>query len=198
MKKLSFFIVNFLMLAIAFSSFFIKPSFADENAEIETFIENFSADFEKISKLNTQIEKEEASYNLANKILDLKWISNFILGKYRNDFDEKTKEDFTTYYSKSLIKNYISFIDSYKKENYKILSIDKKKENTFLVSTLIKIKDKDVNNSFRIIKRGGRYYITDVITEGVSFISAQRSEVGSIISSGKFDEFLSKLKEENK
>lgn len=187
-----------LILTIIFGAFSSQKSFADENADIEKFIENFSIEFEKISKLGTQAQKEKASYDLANKILDLNWISNFILGKYRNDFDEKTKKDFTIYYSKSLIKNYISFIDSYKKENYKILSIEKKKENTFSVSTLIKIKDKDVNNSFRVIKKNNNYYITDVITEGVSFISAQRSEIGSIISSGKFDEFLNKLREENK
>ena len=190
MKKIFLFI--FLLFA------FVGTTLANENAEIEKFIANFSVEFEKISKLGSQSDKEKATYNLANKILDLNWMSNFILGKSRNDFDEKTKKEFVDYFSKSLIRNYISFVDSYKKENYKILNIEKKKENLFMVSTIIKLQDKEVNNSFRITKKGNSYYITDVIAEGVSFISSQRSEIGSIISSGKFNEFLEKIKAENR
>lgn len=186
----------FLYVFILFS--FIGNLMANENANIEKFIDGFSGEFERISKLTSQSEKEKATYLLANKILDLNWMSNFILGKSRNDFDEKTKKEFVEYYSKSLIKNYISFVDSYKKENYKILNIEKKKDNLFMVATLIKLQDKEVNNSFRVIKKGDNYYITDVIAEGVSFISSQRNEIGSIISSGKFNEFLEKLKSENR
>ncbi len=171
---------------------------ATENSEIEDFIENFSIEFEKISKLKTQKEKEDITYNLANKILDLNWIGNFILGKNRNSFDENTKKNFIKYYSKSLIKNYISFLDSYKKENYKILKIEKKKENLFMVDTTIKLQDKSVNNTFRIIKKNNNYYITDIIAEGISFIANQRTEIESIISAGKFNDFVNKLKIENK
>ncbi len=189
--------LKYLILILFSFILLINNAKATENSEIENFIENFSAEFEKISKLKTKKEKEDATYDLANKILDLNWIGNFILGKNRNSFDENTKKDFIKYYSKSLIKNYISFLDSYKKENYKILKIEKKKENLFMVDTEIKLQDKSVNNTFRITKKNNIYYITDIITEGISFISNQRMEIESIISNGKFDEFMEKLKKEN-
>ncbi len=189
--------LKYLILILFSFILLINNAKATENSEIENFIENFSIEFEKISKLKTQKEKEDATYDLANKILDLNWIGNFILGKNRNSFDENTKKDFIKYYSKSLIKNYISFLDSYKRENYKILKIEKKKENLFMVDTEIKLQDKSVNNTFRITKKNNIHYITDIITEGISFISNQRMEIESIISNGKFDEFMEKLKKEN-
>lgn len=194
MKKIKY-ILFFVLFCV---NMLLTGNVKANNKEIESFINNFSIEFEKISNMKTNEEKEKASFLLANKILDLKWIGNFILGKYRNSFDEKTKNEFIENYSKNLIKNYITFLDSYKKENYQIISIEKKKENVFGVATLVKLQDKEIKNNFRIIKKNNNYFITDIITEGVSFISAQRAEINSIISSGNFDKFLEDLKNRNK
>ena len=48
-----------------------------------------------------------------------------------------------------------------------------------------------------VYDENNKYYITDIITEGISFISSQRSEVNSIINSKGFDAFLTELETKN-
>ena len=68
--------LKYLILILFSFILLINNAKATENSEIENFIENFSIEFEKISKLKTQKEKEDATYDLANKILDLNWIGS--------------------------------------------------------------------------------------------------------------------------
>lgn len=168
-----------------------------DKKNIENFIENIAIEFENINKIQDSNNKETKVYEISNNILDLKWMGNFILGKHRNTIDESKKNDFIENYSKLLIKNYISILDVYKKDSYKITSIELIKNNTFNVSTVISYDDKNVKNNFKIIKKNDKYFIRDIITEGISFISAQRSEINSVISSKGFDNFLKELKNKN-
>ncbi|MDR1498871.1 MAG: ABC transporter substrate-binding protein [Rickettsiales bacterium] len=174
-----------------------RTSIADEGG-ISNFINDFLAKFEKIDRIGSTVEKEDMAFELANNTFDLDWMGNFILGKYRKELSEEKKRDFIINYSKSLVKNYIPILGVYKKDNYKILSVEPQaKDNVYNVATIVKIDGKDVKNDFRIVKKDNDYYVTDIIVEGVSFISAQRTEINSIISSGNFDEFMRNLQMEN-
>ena len=124
-------------------------------------------------------------------------MANFILGKNRNTITDEEKNEFIENYSRTLIRNYIPVLDVYKNGDYKILSMESSKENNFNVSTIINYNNNEVKNNFKIIKKNNGYFIRDIITEGVSFISAQRSEINSIISSKGFNNFLTTLKEKN-
>lgn len=178
-------------------SLFCFNSYANDSENIKNFIADFSTKFETINN-NNSADKEQQLYNLAKEILNLNWMGNFILGNYRKTIPEDKKADFIEQYSRSLIRNYMSTLAVYKKNSYEILKIEEgKRKGVFNVDTTIKAEDKIINNSFRITKKGDKYYITDIIVEGVSFISSQRSEVSSIISSKGFDAFLQELKEKN-
>lgn len=185
-----------ILLCILFILSLTLKSYSNDNVGISNFIEDFSIKFENINKNSKNKEKD--IYKLANEILDLDWMGNFILGQHRRTISEEKKQKFIEYYSKSLIKNYIPLLDVYKRDSYKILKIEEtKRKGTFNVDTTIRHNDKDVNNTFRIVKKNNKYYITDIITEGISFISSQRSEVNSIINSKGFDAFLTELKTKN-
>lgn len=190
MKKL-------FVLMFALSTFSFRV-FANSDIDIKNFIDNFSKKFENINKITLQKKKEVETFILAQQILDLNWMGNYILGKHKRLLNEQQIKDFVNEYSKFLISNYLSVLDFYIKDRYKIISIEEQKNNIFIVFTTVDYQNnKIVKNNFRIVKKDNRYYITDIITEGVSFISAQRSEVNSIISSIGFEKFMEKLKVKN-
>ena len=195
MKKI--YIIIVILISICFYNNVFANNIDNNVEEINKFINDFSIEFEKISSIKDENLKKESLYKLSNKILDLNWMGNFILGKHRNNIKPNDKKEFIELYSKLLIQNYIPILDVYKKDGYKIISIESKKENTFNVLTLINYNDKEVKNSFRIIKKNNNYFIIDIITEGISFISSQRSEVNSIITSKGFDNFLNDLRKRN-
>lgn len=195
-SKISFMLTFICLIFISFNSFANNLSNTDRNS-INNFVDNFAGEFENISKITNQTLKEESVFKLANNILDLDWMGNFILGKYRKTITPQEKQEFIENYSKILIKNYISVLDVYKKDSYKITSIEQIKENTFNVFTIVNYDNKEVKNNFRIIKKNNKYFIRDIITEGISFISAQRSEINSVITSKGFNNFLNELKTKN-
>lgn len=183
------------VLPLTFLSFQV---FADVNHDITNFIDNFAKKFELIETIEIQKKKEVETFILSRQILDFNWMGNYILGKHRRTISEERIKQFIEEYSKFLIKNYLSVLHYYTGNNYKILSIEKTKDNVYIVSTSVKYKDnKFVKNNFRIVEKGGKYYITDIITEGISFINTQRSEVNSLVTSKGFDKFLEELKAKN-
>ncbi len=178
--------------------FSIPSVFANVNQNITNFINNFAKKFESIETIKIQRKKEIETFILSRQILDFNWMGNYILGRYKKTISEENRKEFIEEYSKFLIRNYLSVLHYYTGDNYKILSIEKTKDNVFVVSTSVKYKeDKFVKNNFRIIEKNGKYYITDIITEGISFINAQRSEVNSLITSKGFGKFLEELKTKN-
>lgn len=195
-SKISFILTFVCLIFVCFNGFANNVSKIDKDG-ISKFINNFAIEFENISKITNQKFKEDSVYTLANNILDLDWMGNFILGKYRKTITQQEKQEFIDNYSKILIKNYISVLDVYKKDSYKIILIEQVKENTFNISSIVKYNDKEVKNNFRIIKKDNKYFIRDIITEGISFISAQRSEINSVITSKGFSKFLNELKIKN-
>ena len=195
-SKISFILAFICLVFVSFNVFANNLSKIDSDS-INKFVNDFAIEFEKISKITNQQHKEYSVYNLANNILDLDWMGNFILGKYRKTITPQEKQEFIENYSKILIKNYISVLDVYKKDSYKITSIEQIKENTFNVFTIVNYDNKEVKNNFRIVKKNNKYFIRDIITEGISFISAQRSEINSVITSKGFNNFLNELKTKN-
>ena len=178
--------------------FSIPSVFANVNQNITNFINNFAKKFESIETIKIQRKKEIETFILSRQILDFNWMGNYILGRYKKTISEENRKEFIEEYSKFLIRNYLSVLHYYTGDNYKILSIEKTKDNVFVVSTSVKYKeDKFVKNNLRIIEKNGKYYITDIITEGISFINAQRSEVNSLITSKGFGKFLEELKTKN-
>lgn len=178
--------------------FSIPSVFANVNQNITNFINNFAKKFESIETIKIQRKKEIETFILSRQILDFNWMGNYILGRHKKTISEENRKEFIEEYSKFLIRNYLSVLHYYTGDNYKILSIEKTKDNVFVVSTSVKYKeDKFLKNNFRIIEKNGKYYITDIITEGISFINAQRSEVNSLITSKGFGKFLEELKTKN-
>lgn len=197
MKSKIPFILAFVCLTFVCFNVFANNVNETDKEGINKLINDFAFEFEQINKIANQQHKEDSVYKLANKILNLDWMGNFILGKYRKTITPQEKQEFIENYSKILIKNYISVLDVYKKDSYKITLIEQIKENTFNVITTVNYDNKEIKNNFRIIKKDNKYFINDIITEGISFISAQRSEINSIITSKGFNNFLNELKIKN-
>ena len=177
----------------------ISLVFANANKGITDFINNFAKKFETIESLDQQRKKEVETFILSRQILDFNWMGDFILGKHKKTITEEEINKFIEEYSKFLIRNYLSVLHYYTGDNYKIVSIEKQKNSSiYIVQTTVKYdNDKLIKNNFRIVEKNGKYYITDIITEGISFINAQRSEVNSLITSKGFDKFLEELKTRN-
>lgn len=188
MKKLLFL---FLLL---FSTLVLSNAKADYNSELEVFIDNMAMNFDRINSIKDENEWTDNAYKYANEILDIKWISNFILGKNRKILNKEQIDEFVRYYSIYLLKNYLSTLSLFSKKNITITSTRESKKDTYFVGLNIKTKDNEIKTELRIVKKKNTFYITDIIAEGVSFINSQRNEINSFIDNNGFDALIEKIK----
>lgn len=156
---------------------------------------------DKVS-LEDKIKKSEA---LMSQNLDLKWMSKFVLGKYRRSLKPEEIESFTDLYSKFIIKSYSKITGLYKKEQtLKLVSESPISDNEYIVKTTLNAPGLDpIRVDFAIRKlEDAKYKVFDIIAEGISLINSNQAEFANIISNSGFkglmEDITSKLSNLNK
>ena len=167
------------------------------NKDIEEFVDTMSKRSQSIvnNEKLTEKQRQEEYKNFASDIVDANWVAKFVLGRNWRDLTPAQQQEFLELYREYLLQNYMPKIKDYNKE-VKVDKIVKQKEKVFMVS--LKTKDKtnrDVFVDFRLIDKDGKILITDIIPEGISFISNQRSDINSAISQNGYDKFIKSLRE---
>ena len=97
-----------ILLCILFILSLTLKSYSNDNVGISNFIEDISIKFENINKNSKNKEKD--IYKLANEILDLDWMGNFILGQHRRTISEEKKQKFIE--KKELLLKLLEFMES--------------------------------------------------------------------------------------
>ena len=191
-------VLKFLLFIIPF----VFNCLADEQKvitsdDVKNFVINISTKSSQIlnnPELNEQ-QKEIEYKNFTNTIIDSNWVAKFILGSNWKNLNLEQKEEFTTLYKEYLLQNYMPKLKDYS-NSLSITKIEKIKEQVYLAYTKTKDKDdRSVNVNFRIIEKDGNLYIIDIIPEGISFISSQRTDVNSSITKNGYNKFIKELKQ---
>ncbi|MDR3078771.1 MAG: ABC transporter substrate-binding protein [Rickettsiales bacterium] len=185
----------FTILLIGLAALWARAT--DRREELKGFLRNFFLKLSRVDSIRDSRRKESELMALVSRDIDLDWIANFILGRHGKGIDGGQRRQFIELYSKYLASSYGSTLSIYRGNNYEFVSVEKQREGIFLVSTVVQFNDKKVKNSFRIVEKDGKFHITDVMVEGISFIAAKRADLNSIIVSKGFDGFLEELRMKN-
>lgn len=141
-------------------------------------------------------QKDKTLRDLFEKSVDTTWISRFVIGVYWRDASDEQKSKYTEFYHKFLMDSYVPKFRSYTDQKFELKSVEALENDEYLVQTEIYTHDKPSLRVDYKIRKGsdGKYKIFDVIAEGVSLITTQRSEFGSIVSRNGIDYLIDKLK----
>ncbi len=188
---------TYIVLVLFFT--FLTTAFAKNiaNKDVENFIKNMSIQSQTILSNSKLSEKQkEAEYKkFTENIVDSDWVARFILGNQWKNLTQDQRKEFQILYKEYLLENYMPKLKDYNKD-LQINKIVKQKDTVYMVYTTTKdMNNRDVNVNFRVIVKDNELYITDIIPEGISFISSQRSDINSAISQSGYDNFIKQLKE---
>lgn len=187
----------FFVLIISFSS----NVFAD-SSNAKKFVDNLSdrAITTITDKSKSSDEKEEELKTLFNDSVDFEWMGKFVMGRYWRVADEDQKQEYNKYYKKFLVSSYIPRFKEYTNEKIVIKDIKSLEEGEYLVDTSIKSSGSaPIIVSYKLRKNdSGDYLIFDVIAEGISLITTQRSDFSGILSRGGIKSLIKKLKAKSK
>jgi len=136
----------------------------------------------------SDVSEEEISQKLEalfTKQVGIGWISRFVLGRQWRQLEEAQKKSYQENYRKFLIKNYTESFREYTADTtYKITrSRPLKRDGQYLVGMEINQpkNPQPIKIDYRLHSHDGAYQITDIVVEGVSLLTTQRSEFSSVI-----------------
>lgn len=173
------------------------------NAEIiktsnpETYAKKLSEEVQRIVGLDVEKkDRQKLLKSLFKDNVDTNFMGKFALGKYYRTLNEEQKDNYLKLYRDYVMYSYIPKFEDYASGEVKILSALKKDKGEYVVKTKLNPKAsdiKDINLDYRIKKKGNSFIINDIIGEGVSYITTQRSDFGGALSKISVESFIGKL-----
>lgn len=132
--------------------------------------------------------------------VDIAWIGRFVLGRFWRQTSDEQKKNYLKEYEAFLVQHYAARFTDYTSGSFKITGTHNDGEGEFTVS--MQIKSGDVGSDpilvdYRVREDGKsskkKFMIFDIIVEGVSMITTQRSEFNSVITSKGLDYLIAQL-----
>ncbi|MGB1539789.1 MAG: MlaC/ttg2D family ABC transporter substrate-binding protein [Rickettsiales bacterium] len=131
-------------------------------------------------------------------VVDVDWVGRFVLGKYWRSATEEQKKAYLDAYRVFLIKHYTSRFADYSGETFELPVAREDRENEYFVRMEIARPAGQapvvVDYRLRYDQAKKDFKVFDIIVEGVSLISTQRSEFGSVVGRKGLDTLIEKLK----
>lgn len=117
------------------------------------------------------------------------------LARHWKERTPEEKNEFITVFSDLLVTSYIGKIEKYTDER---ITYDKetiRSGNKYgVVGTTVITKDLTIPIDYKVIRKDNKWWVYDVVIEGVSFISTYRSQYNKIIKRESYAQLIVKMK----
>jgi len=149
-----------------------------------------------LSKDNKREQIEQVVY--AN--IDFDTLSRLVLARNWQKLTPEQQQEFEAEFKKHLSVTYSRNIDNYRNEGVKVLGEREEARGDRTVQTKVVRGtggDADIAVDYRLREKDGRWYIIDVIVEGVSLVANFRSQFQDIIAGDSPAKLIVLLREKN-
>ncbi len=161
---------------------------ASPTEELKTTIDSIITELKKNPASSQEIKKRRNTIRslVANRF-DYEEMSRRSLARHWNDRTPEERTAFVHVFADLLEASYIERIESYTDEQVIYNKEKIKGKGTYaVVSTTILTKKVDIPIEYKVFLKNNKWWVYDVIIEGVSFISTYRSQYDSIIRKESF------------
>src|SRR5213594_314429 len=135
-------------------------------------------------------DKRVAARKIADDIFDFGETARRSLGRHWAARTQAERDEFVKLFGDLLERSYISRIELYGGDKIQ-------GDQASVLSKLITKAGSDVPIEYRMLKKGERWLVYDVIIEGVSLVSNYRTQFNKIIQTSSFAELVKKMKSRN-
>jgi phospholipid transport system substrate-binding protein len=140
-------------------------------------------------------ERRAAVRKVAEEVFDLGETAKRALGPHWQQRTPAEREEFTQLFADLLESTYIARIDEYGGERIRYVG-EKIDGDAAVVQTRVSTKKgTEAPVEARMLKRGDRWYIYDILIENVSLISNYRAQFDKIIRTSSYAELVKRLRD---
>ncbi len=149
---------------------------------------------ESLKGKDKKTERRDMIRGAISKGFNFKAMAKRSMGKYWKERTPQEREEFTGLFRSLIEISYISKIEGF--TNEKILyEKAKTKNNISVVKTKIVLsKGTEIPINYRLMKRADRWYIYDVVIEGVSLVRNYRTQFSSVLRKKSYSTLVEQLK----
>ncbi len=191
-----------LFVLLCLGGWVVFNSAQAEPADLNAFADNLGRTvIDTVSDASlSEEQKESRLHQLFSENVDVDWIGRFVLGRHWRTASEEQKMSYQTYYREFLINYYVSKFREYHGESFKVLGVQEDSDGNYLLSMeIVRPKEGNVLIDYKVHGMGdSSFRIFDIIVEGVSLITTQRSEFNSVVARNGLDYLISKLEKKSK
>lgn len=192
-------ILNFFKIAILLGAFSYAQANEKDASHFVSDTANRVIEIVKRTDFNEQL-KEDKLNDIFLQVVDTKWIGRFSLGQYWRTINSKEQKEFLDLYTKYLSGMYVPNFKKYTGNVVKVVGSKKLRPNEYLVQTVI-VNPTDQRGDIHVnylLKQDPqlleKFIIFDIVAEGVSLITTQRAELGSVMANNGFNATIELLK----
>jgi phospholipid transport system substrate-binding protein len=192
------------MLRFIVFSFFLLVSFEVSSAvprsQQQDFVHKVAEDVLAVvqsGKPDTRIRAELET--IFTRYIDIDWVGQFVLGKHWRTASQLQKDRFIKAYRSFMIGSYTGRLKEYSGEHYQVNAPRDLQEGKYaLTMELFRAQGKPVLIDYKIRTSADSFKIYDIVVEGISLITTQRSEFDSVVSRKGLDALINALNKKAK
>jgi phospholipid transport system substrate-binding protein len=130
---------------------------------------------------------------------DFRLIAAQVLGRHWRSAGEDQRQAFTTVFRALLINTYAAVFRKYDNQTVDILEVQETSSpDRVLVTTLVRqAGEQDIRVDYRLYRRELRWYIYDVVVDGISLLINYRSEYARVLQQQSLDGLIERLRQKN-
>ncbi len=139
-------------------------------------------------------ERRARVRGIANDIFDWAETAKRSLARHWASRTPAEREEFVKLFGDLLERAYISKIELYGGERIQYLSETVDGDQALVRTKLITKQGNEVPIEYRLLRRGDRWFVYDVVIENVSLISNYRTQFNKIIQTSSYQELVKKMR----
>ena len=180
---------------------FVKPAWAEPDplAVIQAGTQQMLAIFKTCQppEICKTPSYREAIIKIIANHCDFEEMSRRALGRYWEQQSPEKKREFVRLFGTLFCNTYLDRIDASACTNIEVLFLEEKVEDQYAyVRTQINgPRERGIAVGYRLRLVNQEWRVYDVVVEGISYISNYRSQFGSLLTAGSFDDLLMRLRQ---
>ena len=132
--------------------------------------------------------------SIANDIFDWAETAKRSLARHWQPLSDAQREEFVKLFGDLLERSYVSKIEQYGGEKIVYVAESVDGDQAIVRTKIITKQGTDVPIEYRMLRRGDRWLVYDVVIENVSLVSNYRTQFNKIIQTSSYQELVKKMR----
>lgn len=148
----------------------------------------------ELKKESRALDRRKAVRKIADEIFDFAETAKRSLGRHWQPRSPAEREEFVQLFADLLERSYISKIELYSGERITYLNDSIEGDQAVVRTKIVTKQGTEVPIDYRMLKKGDRWLVYDVIIEGVSLVANYRTQFNKIIQTSSYQDLVKKMK----